>query len=84
MLSAICLSGCGGLSDAEKVWCEENYVAVIAAANRLNIHAPTKFDQILDTDPSADPAFATTGEPSDAWASDASAVRACKAAYEAR
>ncbi len=75
---ALVLGNCfpSGLSDAERVWCDERPTTVIAAADALNIGPEPKGS--LDSPD-------TLAQWSHKRASiDPDWVRACKAAYEAR
>ncbi len=75
---ALFISSCfpNGLSDAERVWCDDRDVTVIAAADALNI-GPEPKEGVASSDTLAQWAYRKASLDRD-W------VRACKAAYEAR
>ncbi len=65
-----------GLSDAERVWCDDRTVIVVAAADALNI-GPEPKGRVDGTDTLSQWSYRKASLDRD-W------VRACKAAYEAR
>lgn len=64
------------LSDAERVWCDDRTVIVVAAADALNI-GPEPKGRVDGTDTLSQWSYRKASLDRD-W------VRACKAAYEAR
>ncbi len=75
---ALVLGNCfpSGLSDAERVWCDERPATVIAAADTLNI-GPEPKGSLDSPDTLAQWSYRRASLDPD-W------VRACRAAYEAR
>ena len=75
---ALVLRSClpSGLSDAERVWCDERPATVIAAADALNI-GPEPKGSLDSPETLAQWSYRKANLDRD-W------VRACKAAYEAR
>ncbi len=65
-----------GLNDAERVWCDDRTVTVVAAADALNI-GPEPKGRVDGTDTLSQWSYRKASLDRD-W------VRACKAAYEAR
>lgn len=65
-----------GLSDAERVWCDDRTVTVVAAADALNI-GPEPKGRVDGTDTLSQWSYKKASLDRD-W------VRACKAAYEVR
>ena len=86
LLVALVVGGCGGLSDAEAIWCKANLRAVVTSATSLGLATPSGRDSwedwalLVRYDQHAP-------NPWDAWtpAGDRpNRDRACRAAYESR
>ena len=75
---ALVIGSCfpGGLSDAERIWCDDRTVTVVAAADALNI-GPEPKGSVDGPDTLSQWSFRKASLDRD-W------VRACRAAYDAR